>query len=710
MTTTIESTLRLKAEATDGWIPPGSSVTVAGRDIGGMVYVRLPPMVKRFVNPQPSMAYIDPSLKVAKRSIQPQEESLSYWCGYSDLDPSSRANYLHWLESGRNDTTYHPTYMLLYFSGLERRFFCNPCKEEAAAILEEVRRLKTLYPKEYLTDKHLETFLDFSILSEIGYETIEPVFNENDLDELPFQLAFAIGVRIAKRENLNAEWLLSWLSCHPEGKLKELAFRYREEFVEMFRQLFNERYPDGLGYPKSRLPRLRASYKASSREFEGIAEFRCNRRLIPDISGVPLLLEVAQEIANEATKKLTRYSGFLNKNPSARGSEEALFKLPKELWGSFQTRKVTLLKSWANKIVDAGGMVPVNDVIRRTKNIVPQKKNFLGKLSLIADILASLGFGLTPDYRYAARTPKPEQSVMLFRLGGTGDRVERSWFIYRRVLLELTLGAFVVNGDDRIAEAERKLLQAHVNSVTDLSDQVRQRLYADLEWLLRVAPDKTITAKRISHFSQSLTPFFGYSENSLRVLLINSVLADGKFHAGQVARLEKVYALLKLDHSLVYADLHAGGVSDEANQDQTFQPGRLLQVQATSVPEQENGLDASRVAAIQSETEHVSSLLGDIFEVSAGQESNSDPVGEENCRLKGLDQRYGAFVINLLTQEHWPEGRFVELCKGYGMLPAGALEVVNEWAFDTFGDALLDEHEGFEVSPEVAESVRRSVI
>ena len=35
-----------------------------------------------------------------------------------------------------------------------------------------------------------------------------------------------------------------------------------------------------------------------------------------------------------------------------------------------------------------------------------------------------------------------------------------------------------------------------------------------------------------------------------------------------------------------------------------------------------------------------------------------------------------------------------------------ALEVVNEWAFERYDEALLDEYDGYDVSPEIAEAVK----
>ncbi|WP_239806759.1 tellurite resistance TerB C-terminal domain-containing protein, partial [Croceicoccus hydrothermalis] len=47
-----------------------------------------------------------------------------------------------------------------------------------------------------------------------------------------------------------------------------------------------------------------------------------------------------------------------------------------------------------------------------------------------------------------------------------------------------------------------------------------------------------------------------------------------------------------------------------------------------------------------------------------------------------------------------------EIASKQGLMPSGALEVVNEWAFDKFDEALLDEYDGYDVSPDIADTLR----
>lgn len=59
----------------------------------------------------------------------------------------------------------------------------------------------------------------------------------------------------------------------------------------------------------------------------------------------------------------------------------------------------------------------------------------------------------------------------------------------------------------------------------------------------------------------------------------------------------------------------------------------------------------------------------------------------------------------MITRPHWTEEDFVELTARHGLMAAGALETVNEWAFGVHDEALLEEYEGYDVSPDIADAL-----
>ena len=118
------------------------------------------------------------------------------------------------------------------------------------------------------------------------------------------------------------------------------------------------------------------------------------------------------------------------------------------------TRKAEALNQ-----VEAGGLVPVEDVIERLEGARPDK---VGKRQLIgvADALARLGVGMAPDPRFALRQPRYGEPVVLFHLPRGTLTIETPSEAYRGAILSLAVGTLVAHADGRIDDSERKHMAA----------------------------------------------------------------------------------------------------------------------------------------------------------------------------------------------------------------------------------------------------------
>ena len=203
--------------------------------------------------------------------------------------------------------------------------------------------------------RYLGEFLDIATLAETEFEALEPIFERQGW-ELPFSLKYAIGARLDKGENLSADWVLSWLMCHPESHLRTPATRCRDEFLALFKIRFEDRFPSGLKVSKPR-KHLKATYRAASSEFEGTLNPTADGKPVPDISGLRKPVEIAQEVADEVINDLDKLSRYLGRNPEGRGSIEAHALLPLDLWSLFPSTEMEALKEWAREIMQSGGLI-----------------------------------------------------------------------------------------------------------------------------------------------------------------------------------------------------------------------------------------------------------------------------------------------------------------------------------------------------------------
>lgn len=679
--------------ASQAWVAPGQSRTVQGRVLNGMVYVGTPPRQRRYGYEEKSRAFIDPSLPVSKRGDDRTGAQLPYWPGYSDIPPICRATYLDWLANGASDASYNAGYMFLYFYGLERRFFLDePAAEEKRFILAEVRRLADLYSESHSARRYLSEFISVAEAATTPFDEIEPIY-ENPGWDLPFSIKLAVGARLERGETLGAEWVLSWFLCHPEKALRTPARRCRNEFIALFKKHFAARFPNGLKVNRPRRT-LDTAYEAASREFSASVTPTVDGKPVPDIASLRKPVEIAQEIADEAMSDLEKFSRYLGRHPDGRGSVEAHALLPLALRDQFPSKEFDALKSWAEAVVSGGGLVPICDVLERLEGERPSK---IGKRQLTgaADALARLGFGLAPDPRFGLRSPRENEPVVLFELGGPVEQLEDVSSRFRASLIEIALGSFVAHADGNFLEAERKSLGAHIEAVDGVSDHERRRLRANLAWFLSVPPDMPLLRRRLKEVGES-------QQAALRAALISASHADGVVQPEEVTEIEKVYRALGLDPDLVYSDLHAGAVNDAPVSVRSAQPGS----RGEAIPEEEKPkatLDGSRIKRIRADTDRVSAVLAEIFT-----EADDEPSDENSAltvKLSGLDDKHTALVRDILQRPHWSEDDFVSLTKKHGLLAAGALETINEWSFGAFDEALLDEYDGYDVSQDVADAL-----
>lgn len=693
-----------------GWVPKGQPVTIAGRTIGGMVYVGSPPRIGSSHYGESCRAYIDPSLSVARVGSDKNGDNMSYWPGYSNVPAVCRATYLDWLADGRQNGDINPGYMFIFFYGLERRYLVEQSSDdEKQEIVAEVERLKALFSHNYSVQRYLGEFLNIARAAAMGgFSTDDPALKQAILDnrswDLPILLKLALGGMIAEGEALDAEWVSLWLLCHPERRLRTPAERCGEEFRTLFKLKFDALYPDGL---KVRTPRklLTMTYRAASSEFNCTINLsaKCGGEAqIPDVSDLRSPVQKAQKIADEAMDELDKFSRYLGRNPDGRGNIEAQALLPAELWKLFPSDELEELKDWAREQVAAGGMVPAVEVISRLEGETPEK---LGKRQLTgaADALARIGFGMAPDPRFSLRGPKINEPVVIFELGETVEQLEDVSPAYRAELFELALATFVAHADSKIVEAERRALRDKVEATTGLTDLERKRLYANLEWYLDVPPDMAWLRSKLKDADAE-------HHLALRAAVVAIAHADSVIQSEEVACLEKIYKALGIDAGLVYADLHAGAVADG--------PIRVKAAEADAPGEQIPGeprtsassLDAARIAAIRNDTERVSNVLGEIFSANDDASDESIQAHALASSLTGLDPKHAMFVEKIIQREHWTYEEFNEVAGKQGLMPSGALEAINEWAFEKFDQALLDEYDGYDLSPDIADALRAEIV
>ena len=675
------------------WVNHEETAVVAGRNIGGMVY--LGPDQRRGGLSATWRPTIVPTLPVAASDPDISGDSMPYWPGYSEISPSARAAYLDWLATGRSDQRYGVGHVFLFFYGLERRFFVDsPDPRECRLIINEVDRLLQIFGDHRSVRRYLESFLDVARVCLASDEELKPRFWTTGY-ELPLSLRVALGRRAGDGLPLDANWTLSWYCAHPDYAFRTAASRPFAEFHALFRILFADRYPAGIKIP---LPKrtLRAQYQAASSEFEvGLEE---HIGTVPDISRITQPLNAARILVEEATDSLDKYSRFLGRNPNGRGTIEAHALLPERLWEVFPNSEMDSLREWAGEIIGAGGLCPVEAVIERLEGAVPEN---IGKRQLTdaADALARLSVGVAPDPRFALRSPKRGEPVVLFSLPEGVTRLEAVSNKYKSLLVSVAIGSFVAQADESVGASEINALVADIDRDPDLPEGERFRLKANLKWMMTVTPDLPLLRRHLWNTTYETSHEMGQ-------IALSIAASDGVISGREVAALERLYSAIGLKTDGIYSALHALTSGDELVTVIPPAEGQSgFAIPPRPDPEGPYALDPDRVAAVMTNTARVSSLLSEIFQ---GEEPEEEPAEEhsqaENV-LDGLEIKHAAFLGELISRPHWGDEEYRKLAHQFRLLPEGAMETVNEWSHERFGDLLIEEDDGFLINSEVRDEI-----
>ena len=299
----------------------------------------------------------------------------------------------------------------------------------------------------------------------------------------------------------------------------------------------------------------------------------------------------------------------------------------------------------------------------------------------IAVLLDRLGFAFEPDRRHTEASLNRDGTLVLFK-GSTGAPAQTSaTFIAARTLVEIALLAAASDGE--VVPAELDQVATDLAALPELSTDERRRLSAHALWLSRDPPRLQAALKRLGALPAKAT-------RAATQAAVSTVLADGRVLPVEVRFLEKLHKALGLPQDEAYAALHRGtGRADEPVTVAAAEcaAGVPLPPEADAVV----AFDATRLARIREETSQVSALLTSIFIEDPVDAMPARAVATSSSRFEGLDARHADLLSAILTAGRLDQDAFAARARDLKLLPGGALETINEWAFEIFDEALLEE-------------------
>lgn len=650
-------------------------------------------------------ALVDLALPRDRSVAGSKERYLSYWPSYSGASPQARQAYLNWLMSGMEDPDADIGYVFLYFYGLERRALhdaatSDQAKAELPAVTAEIERLLARYGNSRSFRSYAGTLLDIVTNASVELDLYQqPASPLREGRELTFRHKLALGQCASDQSPLPADWAYCWYRGAPEAILRKPALRCPEQFRELFTVRYKEVFSEGMKLPRNRtmlaLERRPASATFGDYAFKG----HTLKFDLPDVTVLTAPIKALQEIADAVSDRLDGYSRFVGKNPDSLGTFDAMVELPFALW------PVEYRKPFddARKLV-AGSNKPLALPFDKLMTWLPAWQVInKARYQTLCRVLGEIGLGIEPDPRFNGAVPAADSTVVLFADDPESARPAPSPQ-YGAAALTLHLASCVAIADGEVNDLERGMLSQRLEDLLNLTSSERQRLKAHVRLHLANPPKLTGLKGRLEELTLP-------QKEAMGEFMALVACADNVADAKEVKVLERIYKLLGLDTKELYSKLHIVATEPVSIRPATTSQGRSIPAPPQRERAADVQLDHDKIAALKRDSDRIAATLATIFAqpplepTPELEPATQEPTIEAADVLLGLDPGLSAFLRTLLTRTAWNRIELEELAADRGLMLDGALERINETAYDQFDKPLFEGDDPIELDGQITEEI-----
>lgn len=266
---------------------------------------------------------------------------------------------------------------------------------------------------------------------------------------------------------------------------------------------------------------------------------------------------------------------------------------------------------------------------------------------------------------------------------------------YPAALLKIMLGMYIAHADGVVSKFEREHIEKMVSAMDGITESEMVRLQANIDRMMEVPPSLSIMRRRLREVDEDMRHEFG-------CLALAVAGADGRIEPEEVKAVRGLYRAMGLDDESVYGDLHEFAIQASGPVTvQRYKPrAEYLIPQETDLKEvvlreESVVLDPQKVSEKWADTDQVRNILHEIFTDKEDIKEEADERAEEmeeKVLFPGLDSKHAILLRELMCRPSWTSDEFSALTQKYGLpLPDGAMETINEWAYENYEEPLIDE-------------------
>jgi hypothetical protein len=675
------------------WYGPGTTPKVGEHSIfNGMVYTGGPS--SRY---DPSAGcIIDPSLHVAPPIGGDVSEQMGYWPSYQSITPTARGAYLRWLSSGKSNPDIAIGYVFLYFYGLERRLLVDRCAaDEEALLLAEVVRLRSVYSRNRSFDAYSRRLIEAVEFLAQCRDSSRGNGYKPDLTRasgaMPFGMKVAIARKVIAGELLDFEWATAALLGLPwnVAPLNSIVMNgARPQFLELLRLRFEKTFPQGFRLRNRKTSHIQLTYQAATAGLSVDLARLAGVGSLPDPETLnwTKLAWLAAEVCNS----LETMAQTLSRQPQRANSLWALTVCPAELADATSIEA----RTWLGKLTAPIAVANFGELARHAIGEAGVKWT-LRHHRLIADALVPFRMSIEPDPAEGSEKLENDTDVIIIVWD---HQPEEPAAIFSAAAAAALLVAEIARAkSDQTVAIEESWLNQLAGRLSLRADDML-RLQARLCWLRNANVGLAKARKLLVGAPRQDCEFAIWSA-------VIAVQAAGPVGAAEVAILESLCDKLAVPRQSLYSILHGAVAAAAAPAAEPVIVSRGETPKAYGIPRPPEpakaGLDYERLQRVRKETERVSSVLAQVFVEDAPSAPIVVAWASSDEQFDGLDRDHAFFAQALIAKPFWPRADFEAFALSAGLMADGALEVINEWAFEKFDEPLLEDGEKIEINAAV---------
>lgn len=636
---------------------------------------------------------------------------------YRRMEPESRHAYLQWLarDHQANIDPFGPQsfFWRMYISGIEYRILVESklrdevCDGEFLALFNELKRLSKMNSYEAHRVYHLIQWM----------KLMRPkVFALKMSDVLDYHMSDLIRLALSQASHegklMPVKSLMAWTLLKMPN-ISNSSSQMRLIYSHVFRHAYAKLFPTGLKLKSSRR-QLVLNYHPIS---FSTGKQELSIKGLTDVLSPPSNLDKIEVLVKAVRQSTSAYRQYVSDKPGNADSLCAYTLLPDEVIEHVPPPSAESFKQWASDVFYARqGYVKASEVIHA---IEPEQvgTGSLGKnkVAMIHKAVTLVGYAVAPDPAYHSVALEYDSRIQLIELSQPG-RVSIDQH-FHEVVMACRFAAVVNSLADQPDPALYDVLTQMLETMNKLSNDQRQVLSGYVFWLGK----SDVDSKRLYSYLDEMGD--DYDRLFVAKTMVTALATLGSLSKKQLKKIEFFYKKLELEPDLAFTMMHDSRAGDAS-----------VPVASTSAPAPFS-LNRDTLQRHEQETYQVQALLGDIFNepedmpvpastpkplqgaAQLALEENdctvdasighcdviNDPVtAHVGARYPGLDTPHAALFQHLSSRSQWSMDEVTRLCRDRSLMTEGALEIINDWAFENADDAVFDVADKLYVHADIA--------